>query len=272
MVESKNVLEGGFRMVRIRQTKIYLYAVQLILVLAIVIFLVQTEGGFSLKPFYLPLSAFIYFLILMLLVFNIESCFFRGLEMRFLKTDSGRYYMTKRSMRRALIIIAIAAAVIIILWVPAFSEGVENTLSDSGQIDGVQSFYNKDFLGLITTDSVSLSCDGEAVVYIVTEDNFLLHLGNMDLLAFYRINSNNFNVDPAAYVPFAEASYGKYYFVVDYRYSDVDVVDYTLHQDISPTFTGFVPLFATFFIIVNVGWLAYLIPMRKKYAEKAIYK
>ena len=94
-------------MVRIRQTKIYLYAVQLVLILAIVIYLLEAESGFSLKPFYLPLDSFIYFVILMLLLFNIEGCFFRGLEMRVIKADSSRYYMSKRSIRRGLAIIAI---------------------------------------------------------------------------------------------------------------------------------------------------------------------
>jgi len=272
MAESRNALEGGFRMIRIRQTKIYLYVVQLILILAIMIFLVNAEGGFSLKPFYLPLTAFIYFLILMLLVFNIEGCFFRALEMKFIKTGSGRYYMAKRSIRRIYIIIAACALVIVILWVPAFSEGVESALSDSGEIDDVQSFYNKDFLGLTTTTGVTLSCNGEAVVYVVTEDNFLANSGNLDQLRYFRINSDDYVVNPTTSFSFPETAYGEYYFVVDYRYSTTTTVDYTLHQDLSPTFMGFVPLLSLFFIIVNVGWLTYLYPMKKKYAEKAIYR
>jgi len=260
-------------MLRLRQTKVYLYAVQLVLILAIVIFLINEEGGFSLKPFYLPLSAFIYFLILMLLVFNIESCFFRAMEMKFLKTDSGRYYMAKRSIRRAFVIILVSAVVIILLWVPVFTEGVEGVLSDSGEIDGVQSFYNKDFLGLTNTEGITLSCDGEAFVYVVTADNFLAHSGDMDQLAFFRINSNDYVVNPSAYFSFpADTSYGKFYFVVDYRYSTTTTVEYTLHQNLSPTFSGFIPLFMIFFIIVNVGWLTYLYPMKKRYAEKAIYR
>ena len=272
MVEGKDALEGGYRMVRIRQTKIYLYAVQLVLILAIVIYLLEAKSGFSLKPFYLPLDSFIYFVILMLLLFNIEGCFFRGLEMRVIKADSSRYYMSKRSIRRGLAIIAISALVIVILWVPVFSDGVESVLSESGEIDGVRSFYNKDALGLTTTSRISFSCEGEAYVYVVTEKNFLAYSGNMDQLKFYRINSNNYIVNPSTSFTFPDSDYGKFYMVLDYRFSTVDTVQYTVHQTMSTTFTSYVPLFAIFFIIVNVGWLSYLIPMSKRYSTKAIYR
>lgn len=259
-------------MVRIQQTKIYLYAVQLVLILAIVIFLLNTEGGFSAKPFYLPLDSFIYFVILMLILFNIEGCFFRGLEMRVVKTDSAKYYMTKRSIKRSLIIIAVSAVVIVMLWVPAINDGMESVLSESGEIDGVRSFYNKDALGLTTTNQISFTCEGEAYVYVVTEENFLLHSGNMDQLRFYRINSNDYVVNPSTAFNFPDSDYGKYYMVIDYRFSSVDTVQYTVHQTISTTFSSYVPLFAIFFIIVNVGWLAYLLPMSKRYSAKAIYR
>jgi hypothetical protein len=272
MVEGKDALEGGYRMMRIQRTKIYLYAVQLVLILAIVIFLLNAEGGFSLKPFYLPLDSFIYFVILMLLLFNIEGCFFRGLEMRVVKTDSAKYYMTKRSISRGLVIIAISALVIVILWVPAISDGVESVLSESGEIDGVRSFYNKDPLGLTTTSGIAFTCEGEAYVYVVTEENFLTHSGNMDQLRFYRINSNDYIVNPSTSFTFPDSDYGKYYMVIDYRFSSVDTVQYTVNQTISTTFTSYVPLFAIFFIIVNVGWLTYLLPMKKRYSAKAIYR
>jgi hypothetical protein len=272
MVEGKDALEGGYRMVRIQKTKKYLYAVQLVLILAIAIFLLNVEGGFSAKPFYLPLDSFIYFVILMLLLLNIEGCFFRGLEMRVVKTDSAKYYMTKRSIRRSLIVIAVSAIVIIILWVPVISDGVESVLSESGEIDGIRSFYNKDVLGLTTTNRLSFTCEGEAYVYVVTEENFLVHSGNMDQLRFYRINSDDYIVNPSTSFNFPDSDYGKFYMVIDYRFSSVDTVQYTVHQTISTTFTTYVPLFAMFFIIVNVGWLSYLLPMKKRYSTKAIYR
>lgn len=272
MEERPRTLEGGFRMVQIRKTKIYLYAAQLVLILAIAVILINIEGGFSLKPFYLPVNSFLFFLILMILIFNIEGCFFYALEMRFAKNESSKYYMAKRAIRRSIIIIIVAAVVVLILWLPVVSEGIETALSDSGEVDDLESFFNRDFLGLTTTDRITLTSEGEAYVYVVSEASYLSNVGNMDQLRFLRINSNDYVVNPTASFSFPEAEYGKYYFVVDYRFSTTDVVEYTLHQNLSSTFLEFVPLFGLFFIIVNVGWLTYLFPIKKKYAEKAIYR
>jgi len=272
MVEGAEVLAGGYRLARVRETKRMLYVVQFLLMLVIVIFLINAEGGFSLKPFYLPINSFIYFLILMLLVFNVENFFFKALEIKFSKTESAKYYISKLSLRRSITVIVIAIVVVLLLWLPPLSSAVEDSLSKSGEIIGTEVFYNKDFLGLTTTNRITLSCDGEAVVYIVSEENYMLYHGNLDKLRYFRINIDNYVVNPVVSFEFPYMDYGKYYFVIDERYSSTITVHYKLHQNLSPTFLGFVPLFAMFFVSVNIGWISYILPQLRKFREKAIYR
>ena len=177
-----------------------------------------------------------------------------------------------RSIRRSVIIIIAAAIVIIILWVPFISDGIEDVLSDSGSFTSTSSFYNKDFLGLTNTDRITLSCDSESYVYLVSEEYYKLYSGNIDQLRYFRINTNDYFLDPTASFDFPGSKYGKYYLVVDYRYSSSDVVEYTFHQNISQTFINFVPMLMIFFIVVNAVWIVYLYSTREKYAAKAIYK
>jgi len=272
MAEDKEVLAGGYRMSRVRKTKAYLYLVQVITILAVIVFLITAEGGFSVKPFYLPINSFIYFLILMLLLFTVENFFFKALEMRFSRTPSSKYYIAKLSMRRSMIIIVIAAFVILLLWLPPISQAIEDSLSDSGEVVGTKAFYNKDFLGLTTTDSITLSASGEAYVYVVAEQHYIAYADSMDQLRYFRINAQNYVVNPTTSFEFPQLDYGKYYFVLDDRYSTTISAQYTIHQNLSPTFLSFVPLFALLFIVVNVGWLIYITPQMKKFAEKAIYQ
>ena len=40
---------------------------------------------------------------------------------------------------------------------------------------------------------------------------------------------------------------------------------------ISPTFLSYVPFFAMLFIVAYVAWMAYMLPVKRKFASGAIY-
>ncbi|MFP4169481.1 MAG: hypothetical protein ACLFUV_00420 [Methanomassiliicoccales archaeon] len=272
MEGGREALEGGFRMAKLRQTKMYLFAVQLALVFIIAVFLIDAAGVFSIRPFYLPLGSFIYFVILMMLLFAVENFFFRGLEMKLSKSDSSKFYMARISIKRSVMVIAVAAAVMGVLLAPFVSNAIEDSLSDEGTVDGVQAFQNRDPLGLTSTESITLRSTEEAQVYVVSEDHYNAYSQDIDRLRYFRINGQNFEVDGSTTFEFPDSEYGKFYLVLDQTRSQADAVSYTLHQDLSGTFTGLVPLLALFFIIVHAGWLSYLVPLQKRYAGKAIYR
>ncbi len=260
-------------MTRIRRTKTLLYVVQIALIFGIAIFLLETAGEFSLKPLFLPINSFIYFVILMGIIFTIESFIFKRLEIRFTDSISSKYYMAKMASRRAMVIIAIALIVILLLWLPPVTNSIEGALITESMVNGTSSFYNKDPLGLTATEKVTLRAQGgEAQVYVVSEEYYLAYSNNMDSLRFFRINAQNYVVNSEVTFAFPEGGYEKFYVITDDRYSSAEAVSYTLHQDLSPTFMDFVPLFALLFIVTNAAWIAYLIPLRKRYSVGAIYK
>jgi len=273
MEGGREALAGGFRLQRVRKVKLYLYIVQLLFVIGIVIFVLAAEGRFSLKPFYLPINSFIYFVLLMALIFSAEGFVFKTLEMRFSRSHSTKYYMAKIAVRRSLVIVLVAAVVLLIFWTPPVTKGIEDVLSKSGTVTGVASFYNEDPLGLTTTDRVTLTAvDGTARVYVVSEKHYRVYSHDMDMLSYFRINGQDDLADPTISFDFPRSDYSLYYIVIDHRYSNATAVTYTLHQNLSSTFIEFVPLFALLFIITNLGWIFYLIPMKRRYAAGAIYR
>lgn len=268
-------MEGGWRLERIRRLKLYLYIVQLISVVAIAILLIYLGQGFSLKPFYLPVNAFIYFVLLMGVVIAAESFYFRTLEIRFAESASSKYYMAKRFVRRAIVIIVICVIVIIILWVPFILNAMEEASSTSGTVSTVVKFNNKDPLGLSIVDRITITSTGkEANVYFVSEENYEDFKDHIDQLAAYRINSFDYYVggsNPTFTFTFPDAAYGAFYIVVEDLGGSMNPISYTLHKSVSRTFLYYTPIFALAFIVVYAVAAVYLTTLRKKHAESAIY-
>jgi hypothetical protein len=277
----REALEGGTRLAHVRSTRKYLYIVQLVILLVAVILFIAASGLVSMKPFYLPVNSFIYFVLLMGLIFAVEGFFFRVLEMRFNKSSSTKYYMAKMSIRRALIAIVIAGIVIVILWVPFIANGMESALSSNGTLMNTHSqtatsyttFYDRDALGLRTVNQITMSeTGGNAQVFVVSEDNFLKHGDNFSTLIQYRVNIYSFNVSSSSIIPIGGLQFGKYYLVLDTVHSTAGQVQYDIKSSMSATFLSYVPFFALLFVIAYTAWIVYLLPVKRKYSSGAIYK
>jgi len=276
MESGRVALEGGWRLERIRRMKLYLYVVQIISVIAIAIILLFVGKGFSLKPFYLPINSFIYFVLLMGVVIGAESFVFRVLDIRFAKSASSKYYMAKKFTRRALIIIIVSVIVVVILWVPFINDAMEDTLSTSGTVASVKDFTNKDPLGLATVDAITFTSSGKtANVYVVSENSYDLYKNNMTLLSAHRLNTNDYAVSashPTVTFDFPGVAYATFYIVVGNLGGSPAPISCTLQKDISPTFMVYVPIFALAFIIVYAVAIVYLRILMKKHAPGAIYR
>jgi len=276
MESGRVALEGGWRLERIRRMKLYLYVVQIVSVIAIAIVLLVIGKGFSLKPFYLPINSFIYFVLLMGVVIGAESFAFRVLEIRFAQSTSSKYYMAKKFTRRSLVIILITIIVIAILWVPFISETIEDTLSTSDSIASVKEFNNKDPLGLTAVDGITITSSGKtANVYVVSDASYNLYKNNITLLSAHRVNTDDYSVSashPTITFDFPDVAYGTFYMVVEDLGGAPAPLSYTLHKNVSHTFMDYVPLFALFFIIVYAVAIVYLEILMKKHAGGAIYR
>lgn len=282
MLSGKEELSGGYRLTNVRRTKRYLFITELVVLVAVAIFVVIVEGRWSLVPFYLPINSFIYFVLLMGLIFVVESFFFRALEMRLLKSDSTKFYICKMGIRRAVVAILICVAVILLLWTPFIHVTLEDTFASKGSLSNTHTnaatsfvtFFDRDPLGISTVNEIDVSITGagQARVYVVSEANYNAHKDNVTVLAFYRINTLQFLVGQELTIELENLPFGKYYLVLDTVRSTAGSVDYSIKSAVSPTFLSYVPFFALLFAIAYSGWIVYLTPLKKKYSEGAIYR
>ena len=272
--------EGGYRVSSIRRVKKYLYIVQIVIILVVATYLIFAGGGFGLKPFYLSINSFIYFVMIMLLVIAIESFVFTSLEMRFMKSNSTKHYVSKMQIRRAAYVVAVCAVIIFILWAPFITSALESSMTskdsliaDSKTIPTTETFYNDDPLGVTTVKTANFESSGAATVYIISEANWLQFGGlSKDVVGQYRINTNQYISNTTLTISFPDLTHSKYYMLV---YSDTGApvtMTFKLGSGISPTLYSFVPLLALLFVISYGSWGAYLVLRSKSYSKGAAYR
>ena len=280
MLNGKEALAGGYRLANVKRVKRFLFIIQTMILILIPIIVVLIEGRASLVPFYLPINSFIYFILLMALIMVVEGFVFKLLEMRLIQSPSSIYYIAKKAIQRGLVVIAISALVIVLLWAPFISQAIENSFNQTASLSNTNStaasqyvvFFDRDPLGLVAVDRITVtSFNGPARVYLVSESNYLLYSGDLSQLIPFRINSQNYVVDDQLMISLNPLPYGKYYLVLDTELSEATSVDVIVHKAISPTFLSYVPFFALLFIVAYGGWIAYMWPLKRKYSSGAIY-
>ena len=272
--------EGGYRVASIRRVKRYLYIVQMLIILVFATYLILAGGGFGLKPFYLSINSFIYFVMIMLLVIAVESFVFTSLEMRFMKSQSTKVYLSKMQIRRAAYVIAVCSVIVFILWAPFITKALENSMSsndsvvaDSMLVPETKNFFNDDPLGVTAIKTATFESTGGATVYIVSEANWLQFGGqSKDIVGQYRINTNHFAVNTTLTISFPELSHSKYYILVYSETGTPVTISYKLNSGISPSLYSFVPVLALMFIMAYGIWGAYLTLMSSRNKKGAIYR
>ncbi len=275
-------MEDSIRLSKIRKTKLTLYVLQAIMLVALGIILVVIVGGAMLKPhLYLPFDSFLAVVVLLLLIICIESYFFRILEIRFARSTSARHLMAKNSIKRSLIIAIIAGVAVMILGVPSILGGIENTgsktLSLSARADP-PSFFSSDPFALTKTSEVKVESTRMVQIYLLEEEIFNRYYyseASMENMFSYRLNR-----DPSTYivnqeltVPVPEAAgYEKYYLVLNDMDNPGTSATATIERGLSGTFTGIMTLLLVALVVTNIAWVAYLVPIERKYSSGSIYK
>jgi len=282
MPASGRVLEDSIRLSRIRKTKLTLYIVQAVMLVALGFILVFVVGGATLKPhLYLPFDSFLAVVVLLLLIICIESFFFRILEIRFARSTSARHLMAKNSIKRSLIIAIVAGVAVVILGMPSVLSGIESTgsktLSLSTRADP-PSFFSSDAFALTKTAEVKVQSTRIVQVYLLDEETFSQYYyseGSMTLMYSYRLNR-----DPGSYIVNQEltitipneAGHKKYYLVLNDMDNPGTSATATIEKDLSGTFTGTMTLLLIALVVTNIAWVAYLVPIERKYSSGSIYK
>ena len=267
MDSNRYELEGGIRLSHVRRVKRYLYLAQMLIAVAAAVILVIIGGGLQLKPFFVQITSFLYFVILMILIVSVESFVFQAIEMRFTKSESSKYYMIKKSTRRSLIVIGISILVIVVILTPFLNEIVANYSSEAGRTSTSAIFYNRDPLGFTTTNKIELSSTTPSEVIVVSAAFYNQYQNDPTKLREFAVCST-FNTMGGTEVSFPNAPYGQYYIVV----MGSGEVSYHLQRTLTPSFVSYVMLFAIMFLGFFAIWTVYLTRFRVKYSKGAIYR
>lgn len=281
MPSSGKVLEDSIRLSRIRRIKLTLYTVQAVMIVALGFLVVFVLGEARVKPtLYLPINSFMAVLVLLLLILCLESFFFRILEIRFARSSSARHLMAKNSIKRSIVIAIVTGVLAILLAVP----GVRGSIEGAGQstidvsANSPPAFYSSDVFALIEVKEIQLRCQKPVQVYLIDNEVYQRNAGDISALYSYRLNTEDYVIDPDSLpltVTIPPMGYTKYYVVLnDHLNKTYEGTSATMVvvKTFSSTFTGIVSLFLIAFVVANAAWIAYLMPIERKYSAGSIYK
>jgi hypothetical protein len=277
MPTSSKVLEDSLRLARIRRIKMVLYNIQVIMMVALAFFFIIIMGGAQISPvLYVPVDSFAAVMVLLLLVITLEGFFFRMIELRFARSSSARHLMAKNSIKQSLIIAAIAAVVAAMLMVPAVLSAIEDASEKTvALVNGTDvSFWSRDPLALQRASEVRVTADNSVEVYLVSAQVYADHRSSLSDLYLLRQNRDNYvvpmNVELVIPVPMTDHT--QFYLVLNDIRSPGTVATAVIVMDISEMFTGIVALLTLGIMVANLAWVAYLIPIERKYSVGSIYK
>ncbi len=270
MVSAEDKLEGGYRLHRILRLRLVTYLLEIAIIIGVSLFLLDVMGA-SIKPFYVPVDSFIYFAVLMLFVIGLEAFFFRLLEIKYVKSNSKKYLIAKKTMKRSLLIMVVAALVVILIWTPFLPNYITEQTQHHGNIGGERcEFYTKDHLGLTYVNRVEISSNVPVKVNIISKENYenemFVDKDEVSVFSGSITSPNETLVWQTSMLPHAQ-----YYIVVDNGGNQSATVHYTIGMHMSDTFVFYIPIISMLFIIFNAGAIAYLIPIKNKYKEGSIY-
>jgi len=277
MPTSSKVLEDSLRLARIRRIKMVLYTIQAIMMVALALFFIIIMGGAQINPvLYVPVDSFAAVMVLLLLVIALEGFFFRMIELRFARSSSARHLMAKNSIKKSLIIAAIAAVVAAMLMVPAVLSAIEDASDKTvALVSGTDvSFWSRDPLALQRASEVRVTADSIVEVYLVSAQVYVDHRSSLSDLFLLRQNRDNYVVpmNQELVIPVPMTDHTQFYLVLNDIRSPGTVATAVIVMDISEMFTGIVALLTLAIMVANLAWVAYLIPIERKYSVGSIYK
>ena len=274
---TSRVLEDSIRLAKIRRIKWTLYIVQLIMLVALAILLIFVMGDAQIRPvLYLPLDSFVAVMVLLLLVVCVESFFFRVMEMRFARSSSAKHLMAKNSIRSAIMIAVVAGIVAVLLVAPPVLSVIQNASSRTSVLSAEEpiTFWSRDPLALQVMVEVEITAVNTVEVYMVNGELFDEENWSISQMFIFRMNKNpaEYVVDDNLIIEVPEADHTKYVLVLNDLENPGSVATVTILRDVSGILTGVVSLLAIAIVVANVAWVAYLMPIERKYSKGSIYK
>jgi hypothetical protein len=272
---SSKVLEDSIRLAKIRRIKLVLYIVQAIMLVALAVLMIFVMGDAQVTPvLYLPLDSFAAILVLLILVVCVESYFFRIMEIRFARSSSARHLMAKNSIRTAIVVAVIAGFVTIMLVTPPALNAIQDVSSQTVTVsaDDAAVFWSRDPLALQRMVEVRATSVNTVEVYLVDGDLYEAYNGSISDMFVLRINRDSYVVEDELTIEIPKADHRKYAVVLNDLENPGSVATVKIVRDLSEIFTSVVSLLTIAMVVASVAWVAYLMPIERKYSRGSIYK
>jgi hypothetical protein len=178
------------------------------------------------------------------------------------------------------VFVIIAGVFVIILAVPSVLRAIENAgerttvVMQSSEPVG---FYSSDPFHLARTDHVIVSASRTVHIYLVDDETYTQNVGSADFISL--MSYQRLNRDPSQYIVDGEitikvpaVNFVKYRLVLNDWENPGTSATIVIPREASATFTGITSLLLIAFVVANLAWIAYLIPIERKYSVGSIYK
>ena len=265
-------MEKDGRLLAIRKLRTKLFRIQFVVAFVFSFLLLFTSGGFQLTPLYVPLESFVYFLLVMGLLFSVQTFVFNYLEMTLSRSQTAKHFMVRKAQKRTVGKALLSVAVLALLITPGVIGAAEGLMSSEEEAVTVYAFYNKDVLGVSVVESITISSSENVEVYIITEQVYTnIQLTKTQLQA-NKLNTL-FQVGPAdGEVEIALPPYQREnMYVIIMADESFTVADLALNTKVDPYMTTYIPVFALIYALGYVGYAAWLTPKRIRFNREAMY-
>ncbi len=273
---SSKVLEDSIRLAKIRRIKLALYVVQAVMLIVLAFVMIFIFGNAQLKPvLYLPLDSFAAVMVLLLLVVCVESFFFRIMEIRFARSSSAKHLMAKNSIKSAVMIMIVAAVVTVMLMTPPIQSAIQDATSKTSALTAIDhiEFWSRDPLALQRMVEVQATSVHMVEIYMVEGAAYDTYKDDISQLAILRLNRNDdYRIDGSVTIDIPKADHQRYVLVLNDQANPGAVATVTIVRDVSDIFTGVISLLTLAVAVANIAWIAYLMPIERKYSHGSIYK
>ena len=274
MARNFDKLEGSYKLARLKRLERITYILQIVGIIVLFLLLVYF-GEPKLNPFFLPLYwpllvVFIWFLIL-----AIEFFAFRIMEIKNNDSESAKYLMANRSMKKAYTIIVIAGIVLALTVVPFFPKQVENFVSSSGEIvvdnEAKIDFLSRGRFDFVSVEKINVEItstgDGNqrAQIYVISKENYDKNQTELSLNQAIKFATPD---DPFEF-EMPDVKFEEYYLWVKSGHNLQ--IKYEIIKNIPDDRIFLYSVLSLSYLVAHLGWTYSLYPIKKKHSDKAIY-
>jgi hypothetical protein len=272
MPTSREVLLSTYRTGRMKKVRMFVYVTQALLVFILFIIITMMTPGTGTDPLYLPFETYFFIIALMLLIVTAEGFFFKLFALRWAKSDSERFLASKEYTRIGIIIVVTAIIIIVLINIlaPMIDESVDT--EETTDVYGVSDieFTSQDGFAITGVKSISLNSDDDYPlnIFFLRKNDFEeeVYDRRFNLDESESINIQYYEYERDNFLPF-----GEYVIYVDAK-GETAPVTYTIKRSVSPALVLYLTIFPLIIAVMNVIWIIYLWPMKKRYEKTSIYE